>query len=168
MTAFTIRDLVLADCPVISAAFEGQGWKKPVSQYERYFREKDEGMRDVLVAFSAGEFAGYTTINYQSGYASFSEQGVPEISDLNVLEKYQRRGLATLLIQEAERRILPRSPVAGIGVGLFANYGPAQRLYCKLGYAPDGKGVTSKGLRAQYGDAVSVDDELVLWMTKRL
>ncbi len=35
----------------------------------------------------------------------------------------------------------------GIGFDLCADYGAAQRLYVSLGFAPDGNGVTSKGLR---------------------
>ena len=33
-----------------------------------------------------------------------------------------------------------RSDHAGIGFGLYADYGAAQRLYIKRGYIPDGRG----------------------------
>ena len=56
----------------------------------------------------------------------------------------------------------------GLGVGLTADYGSAQRLYIQLGYMPDGYGVHHKNRAVNYGDTVMVDDDLVLYLTKRL
>lgn len=56
----------------------------------------------------------------------------------------------------------------GIGVGLYADYGAAQRLYPKLGYRPDGRGITYREHPVAPGSSVPVDDDLVLWMTRRL
>lgn len=165
---FTIRDIEPQDCAVISAAFVAQGWDKPVAQYERYYAARQEGVQDTLVAFIDGDFAGYTAIKYESAYAPFREQGIPEISDFNVRQKYQRRGLGAFIIKACEERILKRSDTAGIGMALLPEYGAAQRLYCRLGYLPDGRGIAYKYRTASYGDAVAADDDLVLWMTKKL
>jgi hypothetical protein len=35
-----------------------------------------------------------------------------------------------------------QSPVVGLGVGLYNDYGNAQKLYIKKGYVPNGYGVT--------------------------
>ena len=56
----------------------------------------------------------------------------------------------------------------GIGVGLSRDYGAAQRLYIKRGYVPDGRGVTYNYLPVMAGSKVLVDDDLVLWFTKKL
>lgn len=161
-----IRKLERADCEIISAAFAGQGWDKPVSQYEKYFDEQTEKKRDVLLFFSGADFSGYVTVNYEPRYAPFAEGNIPEICDLNVLKKFQRRGIAMRLIKKAEEQIARKSKVAGIGVGLTADYGPAQRLYIRLGYMPDGEGATYKGRPLSFGNPVIADDSLVLWMTK--
>jgi ribosomal protein S18 acetylase RimI-like enzyme len=161
-----IRELIDADCVVISRAFAAQGWRKPASQYQSYLHESRQGKRAVLIAEYDGEFAGYVTIVWDSDYLPFKETGVPEIADFNVLIKYRRKGVGTALMDEAERRIAQRSAVAGIGVGLTADYGAAQILYAKRGYAPDGRGVHSGGRQLSYGDQVSIDDDLVLYLTK--
>jgi hypothetical protein len=56
----------------------------------------------------------------------------------------------------------------GIGVGLYVDYGPAQQLYVKLGYVPDGSGVTHGNKTVPPGATVRVDDDLILWSMKRL
>ncbi len=163
-----IRELLETDCPTMSAAFAAQGWNKPTQQFEQYFRESQTGERVVLVAEVAGEFAGYVTIVWDSGYPPFRAGNIPEVVDFNVLIKYQRQGIGSALMDEAERRIGQRSEVAGIGVGLFHDYGNAQILYAQRGYIPDGRGIFSQGQWLKYGDQISVDDSLTLYLTKKL
>ncbi|HXW52885.1 MAG TPA: GNAT family N-acetyltransferase, partial [Myxococcota bacterium] len=61
-----------------------------------------------------------------------------------------------------------KSPVVGIGVGLYDGYGDAQKLYVKRGYIPDGLGPTYRYIKLVYGQSVNVDDDLVMWFTKRI
>lgn len=68
----------------------------------------------------------------------------------------------------AEALIRHKSPTAGIAVGLHEWYGPAQRLYVLRGYVPDGRGVTYRNQVVKAGQAVKVDDDLELHLTKRL
>ena len=164
----TIRPLKAKDPPVFEEAFSAQGWRKPAAQYERYLAEQERGERTVLVAELGGEFAGYLTVVWESGYAPFREESVPEICDFNVLKKFWRLGTGTALMDEAERRIAERSPIVGIGVGLTADYGAAQVLYARRGYVPDGRGLSHDGKFLIYGDTAPVDDGLVLHLTKRL
>jgi ribosomal protein S18 acetylase RimI-like enzyme len=96
----------------------------------------------------------------------FRDAGVPEIQDFNVLPAFRRRAIGTKLMDEAERLILERSFVIGIGVGLHHDYGAAQRLYVKRGYVPDALGITSHGRRVNWGEKAKIDDDLVLWFTK--
>jgi len=152
----------------MAAAFRVLGWDKPRSQYERYLAEQRQGRRVVFVAFVAGDFAGYLTINWSSGYRPFREAGIPEIQDFNVLPRFRRRGIGTRLMGEAELVVSGRSSVVGIGVGMSPDYGPAQRLYALRGYVPDGRGLTSRGHAAPRGSTVRLDDGLVLYLTKEL
>jgi GNAT superfamily N-acetyltransferase len=165
---FSIRLLESTDIQPIAAAFDRLGWHKPASQYEKYLSEQDAGERVVLVALVDDVFAGYVTICWQSHYPPFREAGIPEIVDFNVLPHYRRQGIGTRLMDEAERRVSEVNPVVGIGVGMTADYGSAQRMYVKRGYIPDGRGLTTNDVPVGYGKPVIVDDDLCLWFTKSL
>lgn len=85
-----------------------------------------------------------------------------------MLPHLRRQRIASALLDEAETRIAARSPTAGIGFGLYPDYGPAQRLYVLRGYVPDGRGVAYAGRTAAALQAVANDDELVLYLIKQL
>jgi GNAT superfamily N-acetyltransferase len=163
-----LRQLEAEDIPVIAAAFAASGWSKPAAQYEGYLAEQGRGERVVLVALREGAFAGYVTVVWCSGYPPFQDAAIPEIVDFNVLPHLRRRGIGSRLLDEAERRIAERSSVAGIGVGLFADYGAAQRLYVRRGYLPDGRGLFARGRHVVEGETVVVDNDLGLYFTKVL
>ncbi|HEU4451681.1 MAG TPA: GNAT family N-acetyltransferase [Longimicrobium sp.] len=163
-----LRRLEAGDVDPIVAAFDALGWDKPRRQYERYLAEQAEGRRVVLVAVESGRILGYGTVVWESGYPPFREDGVPEIQDLNVFPEFRRGGVATLILEEAERLVGERSPVVGIGFGLYADYGTAQRLYVRRGYVPDGRGVSYRGHPVLGGETVKVDDHLALYLRKQL
>ena len=81
---------------------------------------------------------------------------------------FQRRGIASQLMERAERLIATRARQAGISVGLFDAYGPAQRLYAKRGYVPDGRGVCQAHSPLKHRETVTIDHDLIIWMTKEL
>ena len=68
----------------------------------------------------------------------------------------------------AEARIAELSSVAGIGVGMSADYGPGQRLYALRGYVPDGHGLMSHLKPVEHGAQVPVDHDLTLYLTKQV
>jgi GNAT superfamily N-acetyltransferase len=163
-----IRELEEKDILPISAAFASIGWTKPVSQYQRYLAEQSKGVRKVFVAFETDVFAGYLTVVWKSNYTLFAAKNIPEINDFNVLPEFRRKGIGTKLMDEAERIVSERSKIVGIGVGLNAGYGSAQRLYIKRGYIPDGRGIVRRNRFPKYGEQVTVDDDLNLYFTKIL
>jgi GNAT superfamily N-acetyltransferase len=163
-----IRLLESKDIPDIAKAFGELGWDKPASQYETYYAEQKSGARKVFVAFVNGSFAGYLTICWSSTYPPFQEANIPEIVDFNVLPKYRRQRVGTQLMDKAESEIVKVSPVAGIGVGMTADYGAAQRLYVLRGYIPDGRGLHYRGHHVKYGEETMVDDSMALYLTKEL
>ncbi len=168
MRNLAIRMLESRDVAPISAAFSDLGWNKPLSQYEIYLSEQQKGIRTVFVAFVGGDFAGYVTINWSPSYPPYRAGGIPEIQDFNVLPRFRRQGIGTNLMDQAEQKISERSCVAGIGVGMPPDYGAAQRLYVLRGYVPDGKGLTREGRPVRQGDEITVNDGLVLYLTKTL
>ena len=163
-----IRPFDSKDIPEITRAFEEIGWNKPASQYEIYLAEQKFRLRDVYVAMSKGQFAGYLTVAWKSSYEPFRTAGIPEITDFNVLPKFRRKGIGTQLMEQAEDAIGQVSSIAGIGVGLTPDYGAAQRLYVLRGYVPNGLGVYYQDHPIHYGQEIRVDDHLVLYLMKEL
>jgi GNAT superfamily N-acetyltransferase len=164
----TVRMLHAADPPVMSAAFASIGWDKPAARFVQYLAEQSAGDRVVLVAELTGRIAGYLTLCWTSSYAPFRDDGIPEIEDLNVLPHAQRQGVGTRLLREAEGLARPQSAIVGIAVGLHGDYGPAQRLYVKSGFVPDGRGAAYNGRAVDPFTVVTLDDHLTLSLTKSL
>lgn len=162
------RSLSQADIPLMVAAFAHIGWTKPASLYEQYLEEQEKNYRCVWVAFQEGVFAGYVTLKWHSDYPSFREKNIPEISDLNVLPSFRQLGIGSTLLALAETEASSKGTRVGIGVGLSADYGEAQKLYVKRGYSPDGQGLTSHYHSVSYGSSAILDDDLILWLTKTL
>ena len=163
VAGLTIRRLQAEDCEVIPAALLASGWSDRTETLHRYLSEQERDERPVFVASIEGEFAGYVTVVWKPHYSPF-----PEIQDLNVLPKFRRRRIATALVDAAEELIGTRSDVVGIGVGMYADYGAAQRMYVLRGYVPDGKGLTYRDRTVAPMERVTVDDDLVLFFSKRL
>ncbi len=163
-----IRPLRASDPALIASAFTAIGWSKPRELYERYLVEQEARQRHVWLAFTSGQFAGYVTLNWQPAYVPFQAEGIPEIQDLNVLPAFRRRGIGSALLDTAESVAAERSKAVGIAVGLCPDYGPAQRLYVRRGYVPDGRGIAYRGHTVKYGEQVVVDDDLVLCLTRGL
>ncbi|MBO9609922.1 MAG: GNAT family N-acetyltransferase [Paenibacillaceae bacterium] len=163
-----VRHLRETDAETISAAFREQGWEKPAEQYLRYWEEQARGERVSWIAEADGLFAGYVNVVWQSAYPSFRARQIPEIQDFNVLIRYRRRGIGSMLMDRAEATIGERSSIAGLGVGLFSDYGAAQVLYGKRGYIPDGNGIYWNDAYVRYGEQVVADDDLNLFLVKML
>ena len=123
------KPLEQADIPIIVAAFAAIGWDKQAALYQQYLREQAAGQRLVWVAFAETVFVGYVTLKWQSDYPFFQAEGIPEINDLNVLPPFRNQGVGSKLLDLAEAAAQNKSTCVGLGVGLYADYGPAQRLY---------------------------------------
>ena len=155
--------------PVIVDAFAISNWtEKPASIFEKYLEEQDKGERIVWLAFYGNKFAGYVTLKWQSLYKPFFQESVPEIVDLNVLPEFRNQGIAASLLDKSEAMAATKSDMVGIGVGLYPDYGAAQRLYVKRGYIPDGKGATYNYDPVIPGDKYALDDDLIIWFAKKL
>jgi len=167
--AFEVRPMVPADVESIPRAFAALGWPgKDAGLYRRYLGEQDRGSRSVRVAAAGSECLGYVTVLWDSSYAPFRDKGIPEISDLNVLPRYRLQHVGTALMDAAESLIAARSVIAGLGVGLYADYAAAHRMYLKRGYLPDGQGIVYEFRPVVPGRTVRLDDDLNLMMTRPL
>ncbi len=134
----------------------------------QHFTEHAEGQADTFLAWIDGSLAGYLTIRWQSNNPRFRQHNIPLIHHLGVFPQFQRQGIASRLMDAAEQLIATRARQAGITVGLFDAYGPAQRLYARRGYVPDGRGACQGQRPLQQGETVTVDHGLIFWLTKDL
>ncbi len=164
----TLRPLSQIDIPVIVASFAQNNWPKPPTIFEDYLKEQEAGERLVWIAFYQGQFAGYATLKWESKYQPFKDQNIPEIMDLNVLPPYRGKGIGSDLLEIAEQTAFKKRPAVGLGVGLYQDYGRAQQMYVKHGYIPDGLGVTYNYKPVAPGETAPLDDDLVLWFTKKI
>ena len=134
----------------------------------QHFTEHAEGLADTFLARVDGHLAGYLTIRWVSNNPIFSQHNIPLIKDLAVFPQFRRRGIASRLMDTAERLIASRATRAGITVGLCDEYGPAQRLYARRGYLPDGRGACQGQRPLKLEEIVTVDHDLIIWRTRDL
>ncbi|CEJ14547.1 Acetyltransferase (GNAT) family protein [bacterium YEK0313] len=164
-----IDDLAPADVEAVVSVDGGNGWNSDRILWDRYLAEQAHGLRTVLIAWSHDHPIGYGTLAWASDYAPFRLRDMPEINNLCVARSHRQSGVATTLIRTLENKARSSGKAGiGIGVGLYADYGNAQRLYARLGFRPDGEGVTYRGRRAEPGKQVCLDDDLILWLSKDL
>ena len=163
----SIRKMQESDIQELSRGFISQGWPSREEILTRYFKEQESGEREVLVAEVKGASAGYITILPSAKHGPFAEI-YPELSDFNVFEPFQNQGIGNLLLEEAEKRVRLISDKVTLGVGLHSGYGPAQRLYIKRGYIPDGTGVWYQNHQPAMNAVCEDIGELVLYLSKNL
>lgn len=143
--------------------------EKDTDYFERLFEHQRLDGRLILIAERDGFGLGYCILNWEPKYAFFKKFEIPEIQDLNVLPEHRRQAIASAMIKYCEDlAVLKKCETMGISVALTASYGPAQKLYVKLGYVPDGNGVTYDRKPVGNGEFKPVDDQLCLMMVKNL
>ena len=136
-------------------------------KWERYYQEQKDQIRTVGIIEKEGHLVGYGSLLRQSKYLHF--QQIPEINDLWIDQSYRKQGLGTKLINWLEGLARKEGyKQIGLGVGLYKDYGSAQKLYSRLGYKPDGQGITYHYKSVVPGKQYTVDDDLILWLIKTL
>jgi len=164
------RPMQESDIAVLAEEFGiKQGWKgKDEEQFAKYFAEHVSGTRHVLVAEFCGSPAGYVTLLPNCATGPFTDRHIPVVCDFNVLIKFQRQGVGTALMDAVENLAKETSDTICLGVGLYTSYGAAQRMYIKRGYIPDGSGVWYNDKNLLPYEPCLNDDDLVLYLSKKL
>ena len=163
----SIRTMQISDVKELSQGFINQGWSGREEILARYFLEQECGEREVMVAEVEGALAGYITILNCAKQGPFAGMA-SELSDFNVFEPFQNQGIGNFLMEEAENRVKLFSDKVTLGVGLHSGYGPAQRLYIRRGYIPDGSGVWYRNQPLEMNALCEDIGELVLYLSKNL
>lgn len=161
---FEIRQASEGDIPSLYILYDILGKKD-----DGYFEACFEKECFILIASQNKKDVGFGVLNFEPKYNLYKKLDIPEIQDLNVIPAARGQGIAIALMEAFEN--IARDQGAeqiGVSVGLNKSYGAAQRLYAKLGYIPDGYGVTYD--REQVSDLkpYPIDDELALMLLKEL
>ena len=160
MMGSDVDDFVREEC--------AQGWNSEPGKLLSRLEHERAGKCVTLTAEFEGECAGYVFVYPDSPWGAFGGRGLPEIVDFAVLEKFRGRGIGSALMDTAEEIAAKFSDTVYLGVGLHAGYGSAQRMYAKRGYIPDGTGVWYGGKVCPPYSPCENDDDLVLYLSKKL
>ena len=140
-----IRSMVPEDAKILYDTYLSYGWHPDIKVYEKYYREQQEGERLVFIPELQGAVKGQCT-----------------------LVLHPATGPGNKLLDVAESEAAGIADTVFLAVGIHSGYGPAQRIYAKRGYIPDGTGVWYQGkVLDQYAPCVN-DDDLVLFLSKKL
>jgi predicted N-acetyltransferase YhbS len=140
----TVRAMQQGDVEALARAFAAQG--RPEPQFVQYWLQKERDEREILIAEREGGVVGYVTIVWAPVYAPFREGQTPEIADLTVSTGAPQEAVGPALMRAAEREIAGRGyAMAGVGLRQPPEAAWEEALYRRLGYEPDGRGVTEAG-----------------------
>ncbi len=164
-----IRTMEEADDKDFFETFTAQGWHPEQGNWLKRLQDEADGKCITLTAVYKGQPAGYVYVYRKANEGPFKEKGWPIIVDFNVLEKFQRKGIGSRLMDVAEKIAGEVADTVCLGVGVCDSYGSAQRMYIKRGYIPDGSGVWYQDKQCvQYETVCTVDDDLILYLYKEL
>ena len=159
-----LRRATIDDIPALYAIYDAMG--KADAGYFEACLEKEF---IILIASEEGKDVGFAMLNFTPKYALYKKLDIPEIQDLNVIPDARQKGVATVIVNKCEELAEEQGKTQiGISVPLNASYGPAQRLYIKLGYMPDGNGITYDREQVDAVSRYPADDDLCLMMLKAL
>ena len=166
----SVRKMIFEDIEILAEEFGvKQGWQHmTVEFFAKYFNEQNNNNRHVLVALADECVAGYVTLLPNDPNGPFANKNIPTVCDFNVLKKFQRFGVGTALMDAVEKLAKQTSNEICLGVGLYTDYGTAQRMYVKRRYIPDGSGVWYKNRNLPPYESCINDDDLILYMSKQL
>lgn len=169
MESIKLRIISVDDIPKLWDMAVAMGAAKTDGYYDYALEQQESGGRIVFIAEYEGQDVGYCMLAWEPKYAFFRKMEIPEIQDLNVLSGFRRQGIGGFMIDHCEKLAREKGfEHMGIGVGMDVSYGPAQRLYVRRGYVPDGNGLTCDRKPIAKGAFHPIDDDISLMMIKDL
>ena len=162
-----IRKMTYDDIPLICKADNDES-EGNITYLKNQLANQDKQECSALIALYNGKAAGYVFLYYKCRWGGLANCDIPSVVDLIVFEKYRRNKIATVLMDAAEDIAKKYCNKIYLDVCLNAEHGPAQRLYTKRGYIPDGKGVYYDGKVCETDADCKNNDELTLCLIKNL
>jgi GNAT superfamily N-acetyltransferase len=154
---------------VDSFTFSWSNHEATLEKWNGYFQEQQKNIRTVFLLKKRNEICGYASFLRESDYPHFKNAHIPEIHDLWIASQHRKNGYGKMLVNHLEQFAFKEGyEQIGLRVGLYQDYGSAQRLYIQQGYVPDGIGITYENQPVIPGKSYPIDDELVLGLTKTL
>lgn len=161
-----VRSMIKSDIGKLVNGFLEQGWNKSYELFNYYYNLQENNERLVIIAELSGDVSGYVTLLPYTKVGPFAYRDIPEIVDLNVLIKHQKKGIGNKIMDIAENLAKEKSDYISLSVGLHSGYGSAQRMYVKRGYIPDGSRVWYNGRQLEQYSKCENDDDLTLYFLK--
>ena len=129
----------------------------------------DASETSFILAYSEAEPVGTVTVRWQPRYPPFREAAIPFIQNIEIRYDLRGQGYGSQVLEAVEQLVRARcSSKVGICVALFDAYGPAQRLYAKRGYLPDGRGACHRFTPLRRGETITLNDDHLIWLVKDL
>lgn len=164
-----IRIATHEDISALYSLTSSENHIKDNQYFETCLEDQANKSREVLMIYDGEQLAGYCQYQRNPRYQPFRSLKIPEIQDIFIHPLNRQKGLASKLIEFCCVQALNEGhDMIGIGVGLYSNYGKAQKLYFKMGFEPDGGGIVYDRQTVSFGQVCPVDDELCLMMIKKL
>lgn len=164
----TVRDMRMEDALSLFDMEKKLRYGDAENRFPGRIADAEAGRCRALAALWDDQAVGYISVYYEAEKGPFAGKGVPGIEDFGVLSTHRRRGVGNRLMEAAEQIAAQCCGRVWLAVGLHHWYGPAQRMYGKRGFIPDGSGVWYGDKVAEAYAAVSNDDELNLYLVKEL
>ncbi|MBO4368064.1 MAG: GNAT family N-acetyltransferase [Clostridia bacterium] len=163
-----IRSMLPEDAGIIYDTYSSYGWNPSEETFRDYLTGQENRTVLVFIAEYEGKVAGLCTLVLHPQKGPWAGLDYPEITDLCVFFHMHKKGIGSLLLETAEAEAAKISDMVYLSVGVHSGYGPAQRLYVKRGYNFDGSGVWYRGKQLGQYEPCRNDDDLLLFMAKRL
>ena len=160
MSNVQIRKMTYDDIPLICKADNDES-ESNIEYLKNNLDNQDNNKCSALLALYNNQIAGCK-------WGGLKNQGLPSVVDLIVFEAYRRKGIATALMDSAEREARSINSKIYLDVCLNSEYGPAQCFYIRRGYVPDGAGVYYEQEVLSINSPCFNDDELTLCLVKKL
>ena len=163
-----IRSMRTDDARIIYEIYLSYGWRPSIETYENYYREQKENKRKVFIAEYKGKESGLCTLVMEPAEGLWAGMKIPEIVDLSVFIRARNKGIGNKLLDVVEQEAAKVSDTVYLAVGVHSGYGAAQRIYVKRGYIPDCSDAWYQGKQLEQYAPCCNDDDLLLFMSKRL
>ncbi len=162
-----VRIMSCDDIPFICKADNDES-EKNIAYLTNQLANQEKQECSALLALYNGKIAGHVFLYYKCRWGGLANSDLPCVIDLKVFEKYRKNGIATALMDAAEKIAKKHNDKIYLDVCLNSEYGPAQRLYVKRGYVPDGKGAYYEEKVCETNAICKNDSELTLCLIKEL